>query len=144
MQKIRNLKYNVDDISYILDLLVIALIMVSYMKIISIIFFCLCESIVKSHSIKYSLTPLCARDYAMKWHSSFKGQICKQIIMVKYGMLQTIIEVCAGSQGNRKEGKPIHSGGGVLGGIAEEAFPEVVKSIKEERVLRINYLPIIW
>lgn len=59
-------------------------------------------------------------------------------------MLQTVIKVCAGSQGNRKEGKPIHSGGGVLGDIAEEAFPEVVKYIKEERVLRGNYLPIIW
>lgn len=37
---------------------------------------------------------------------------------------------------------PLTQEGGIVGGIAEETFPEVVKNTKEERVLRRNYFPI--
>lgn len=67
------------------------------------------------------------------------------MITAQYEVLQTGTEKCTGSMGTKRRENLLTQRGEVEGGIRRQSrarLPEAVKNIKENRILKRNYLPV--
>lgn len=67
------------------------------------------------------------------------------MITAQCGVVQAGTESFTGSMGTERRESPLTQGGKVEGGIQRQRrgrLPEAVKNIKENRILKKNYLPV--